>query len=190
MKLGILTSILILLLSSMAIPQVAVAQGQIIYVDADATGDKNGSSWEHALTSFQDGLAAAIAGDDIWVAAGTYTPTAQIDPGDARSATFQMKNGVGIYGGFDPSVEDDEWAERDWESNSTVLSGDIGSQGEKEGGIQRPNPTGPAGNSAPTQAPGRRLSIMDYARAAGLVSRFVRYTRSRSARSRQGILSV
>jgi hypothetical protein len=104
----------------------ALAQGVIIYVDADATGGaNNGSSWADAFLDLQDGLDAADAGDQIWVAAGIYLPTS----GQGRSVKFAMKNGVGIYGGFDPPV-DDTWAERDWESNVTILSGDIGVPGD------------------------------------------------------------
>ena len=42
-------------------------------------------------------LAAADASDEIWVAAATYKPTATAD----RTISFALKNGVGVYGGFD-----------------------------------------------------------------------------------------
>ena len=106
----------------------ALAQGTI-YVDVDATGANDGSSWEDAYTTLQPALDEAVAGDEIWVAAGTYTPTYLSDPSEPRSVTFQMKNGVALYGGFDPSVGDTEFEDRDWTSNETILSGEVGSPG-------------------------------------------------------------
>ena len=70
-----------------------------LFVDADATGNDNGTSWEDAFTTLQPALDAAVPGDAIWVAAGTYTPTHEFSPGDPRSATFQLKNGMALYGG-------------------------------------------------------------------------------------------
>ena len=51
--------------------------------------------------TLQDALVAASNGDEIWVVEGTYKP----DRGGGqtlgdRGATFQLKNGVAIYGGF------------------------------------------------------------------------------------------
>jgi hypothetical protein len=97
----------------------------IIFVDAHATGMNHGSNWTDAYTKLQDALSVAVSGDRIWVAAGTYKP----DQGGGqtvndRTATFQLKNGVKLYGGFtggETSVE-----QRNWKTNGTILSGDIG----------------------------------------------------------------
>src|SRR5437588_259599 len=48
------------------------APAAIIYVRSGATGPGNGSSWANAFPDLQAALAAASAGDQIWVAAGTY----------------------------------------------------------------------------------------------------------------------
>ena len=100
----------------------AIAAGGTIYVDADASPGGDGASWGTAYKYLQDALAAAVDGNDIWVAEGTYKP------GPSRSHSFQMKNGVGIYGGFagdeDPCSFD--LADRDFTTNETILSGDIG----------------------------------------------------------------
>ena len=80
------------------------------------------SSGRAAYTDLQAALGEVEAGQQIWVAAGTYKPTNSID----RLTSFQMVNSVAIYGGFDPSVGDDAWEDRDWANNVTVLSGDIG----------------------------------------------------------------
>ncbi len=96
----------------------------IKYVNLNATGGNNGNSWNNAHTDLQSALAAAVNGDEIWVAQGTYKPTTVID----RNATFQLKSGVGIYGGFiggETSLN-----QREWENNETILSGDIGTVGD------------------------------------------------------------
>ena len=105
--------------------QGAQAQSTIIYVDADSPGEVlDGTSWEEAFVYLGEALDAAESGDQIWVAEGTYKPPMAMLYG--RYATFQMKDRVAIYGGFDPTVGDDTWEERNWADNVTILSGDIG----------------------------------------------------------------
>jgi len=89
------------------------------YVDASASGANNGSSWTHAFTDLQSALAAAVPGDEIWVAA-TYTPA---PPGDAVSS-FVLREGVALYGGF--AGGETARNQRDWSAHATVLSGDVG----------------------------------------------------------------
>jgi predicted outer membrane repeat protein len=96
------------------------AKAGVLYVKADATGTSDGTtSWADAYSDLQDALFVAVAGDQIWVAAGTYTPGG---PG-ARAATFQLRSGVGIYGGF--AGTEVSRSERDPATNPTVLSGDL-----------------------------------------------------------------
>ncbi len=100
------------------------ALGAVRFVDASAVGANNGTSWANAFTKLQDALAVAVSGDELWVARGVYHPdegTAQTD-GD-RSATFQLKNGVAIYGGF--AGGETSVGQRNPSANVTVLSGDI-----------------------------------------------------------------
>ena len=98
-----------------------------IYVDANATGANNGSSWANAYKYLQNALAAAEPNHEIWVAQGTYRPDRDTNhPGGtgSRTATFQLKNDVAIYGGF-PSGGGN-WASRGPNIYQTILSGDIG----------------------------------------------------------------
>jgi hypothetical protein len=95
---------------------------QVHYVKWNATGANDGSSWADAYTDLQSALAAASNGDEIWVAAGTYKPTPTID----RSISFVLKNGVAVYGGF--AGTETAHTQRDYETNLTILSGDIGVQ--------------------------------------------------------------
>ncbi len=100
----------------------------ILYVDADATGANVGTSWVDAYTDLQDALAAAEADDQIWVAAGIYTPT---NAGGNRNDTFQLVNGIMIYGGFggagSPGFPKGEFLleYRNPALNRTILSGDL-----------------------------------------------------------------
>ena len=96
----------------------------ILFVKSDATGSNNGTSWTDAYTDLQSALSNATAGDTIWVAAGTYTPSV---PG-GNWATFQMVKRVGMYGGFNGT--ETSLSQRDYTSNQTILSGDIGVIGD------------------------------------------------------------
>ena len=65
--------VLITILIVCAIAPVA-ATGEIIYVDDDASGANDGSSWTDSYNDLQDALAVAQYGDEIRVAQGVYTP--------------------------------------------------------------------------------------------------------------------
>jgi predicted outer membrane repeat protein len=86
------------------------------YVSKTGNGS-DGKSWPKAFTRVQDALGASKSGDEIWVAAGIYTP------GNTVSDTFLLKVGVELYGGF--AATETERTQRDWENNLTILSGDI-----------------------------------------------------------------
>jgi len=102
-----------------------ILAGNIIYVDDDATGANDGSSWADAFNYLQDALAAVYSGDEIRVAQGIYKPDqgAGIAPGD-REATFQLKNGVTVKGGY-ASIGEPDPDVRDIGMCETILSGDI-----------------------------------------------------------------
>ena len=92
-----------------------------IYVDVNVEGgNQSGKDWPNALPSLQEGLFLADPGDTIWVAQGAYRPTA----GFQRSISFQLKQGVAIYGGFHGTETVLE--QRNPLAYPTLLSGNIG----------------------------------------------------------------
>jgi predicted outer membrane repeat protein len=117
-------------------------KGQILYVDHDATGANDGSSWFDAYQYLEEALSAANSGDEIWVAEGTYKPyiwkcllmiPPQCFPVESRIATFQLKNCVAIYGGFAGSETSRN--QRNWMVHKCILSGDIGTIGDNSDNI-------------------------------------------------------
>jgi len=99
----------------------------IIYVDTNATGKNDGSSWADAFVYLQDALTAAdnanVSDNEIWVAEGTYKPTS----GSSQSATFELVEYIEMYGGFDGTETSRN--QRDYANNVTILSGDIDNDG-------------------------------------------------------------
>ena len=90
----------------------------LIYVDDDANGLNNGSSWDDAYTAFDVALGNAVSPDYIWVAAGIYQS-------DDSPASFNLVDGVDVYGGFagdeDPNFD---LSDRNFSANKTELSGE------------------------------------------------------------------
>lgn len=103
------------------------ATASIIYVNQNATGNNDGSSWADAYIDLQDALDAYVD-EDIWVAAGTYLPTkdpfGSTTPNDSRDKTFFLPDSIKIYGGF--TGTETAISQRDIFNNTTILSGDIG----------------------------------------------------------------
>ncbi|GAB5417527.1 MAG: hypothetical protein Crog4KO_07990 [Crocinitomicaceae bacterium] len=82
----------------------------ILYVDLNATGNNDGTSWTDAYTDFQVALSVVTNSDSIWVAQGTYY------------GNFSRNSGnYAVLGGFD-GTETME-SQRDWEANPTILDG-------------------------------------------------------------------
>jgi hypothetical protein len=103
------------------------------FVDATRPVGGDGLSWETAFKYLQDALDATRRPmnriTEIWVADGTYTPDegATQTPGD-RGQSFDLIDGVAIYGGFGGYGDGDEAArmQRDPAEHQAILSGDLG----------------------------------------------------------------
>ena len=100
--------------------QTVLSSGNRWYVNAAVSSPGNGTSWACAFKDLQLATASSDAGDEIWVAAGTYKPTSGTD----RNISFSMKDNVAIYGGF-PNTGNPTMPDRDWVAHLTTLSGDI-----------------------------------------------------------------
>lgn len=102
---------------------------QITYVNQNANGENNGSSWENAFNDLDFAIENTNFGE-IWVAQGTYIPSTDLEgnvPSNEKLKTFRLKKDVAIFGGF--LGNETERDQRNWENNLTILSGDVGELG-------------------------------------------------------------
>jgi len=90
-----------------------------IYIDHEATGMNNGSSWTDAYNDLTEAIHASAQGDQLWIADGTYFPG---NGTQIRDTFFTLPHDLEIYGGFDGS--EINFNERDIEGNIVILSGD------------------------------------------------------------------
>jgi len=100
--------------------------GRVIFVDANATGSNDGTSWTDAYNYLRDALNNSQAGDEIWVADGTYYPdedAAEPNGTDEPNASFELVGKVAVYGGF--AGDEESLFERNLEQCKSILSGDI-----------------------------------------------------------------
>ena len=88
------------------------------FVDLNAAGANNGSSWTDAYTDLQTAIDSTASGE-IWVAQGLYVPS-----DSDLTVSFVLKDNIQLYGGFDG--QETTLAERDYLNNLTILSGDMG----------------------------------------------------------------
>ncbi|NVO03874.1 MAG: T9SS type A sorting domain-containing protein, partial [Bacteroidetes bacterium] len=103
------------------------------YVTSTGAGTFSGDSWANAIAGSLDrdangtiDLQDAINNSSntcIWVGAGTYKPTTGTD----RTKSFTLKSSVQIFGGFIGTETIS--SQRNLSSNSSILSGDIGTVG-------------------------------------------------------------
>ncbi len=103
------------------LPAQTAHAGTIRYVvPGGSTDNATCGSWEIGCELWYALATVAQPGDEIWVKTGTYKPS-----GTTTAATFSLRNGISIYGGFagTESARDT----RDWVNNVTTLTGSLGS---------------------------------------------------------------
>ena len=92
------------------------AVGNTLYVNKGVTASGSGSTWDDAFKDLYEAMEAARycnAITQIFVARGTYTPP--------LNASFVMKEGVKLYGGF--VGNENLLSDRNWTINETILQG-------------------------------------------------------------------
>jgi hypothetical protein len=103
-----------------------------IYVDLDAPGPYLGPDWQYAIPDLVGSLAVASecsGAREIWVKAGTYNPGSFL----SRAHTFQIQGELKLFGGFEGTELDT--SERNVSLNQTILSGDIGIEGDSSDNV-------------------------------------------------------
>lgn len=109
-----------------------------LYVKTGSPPGNTGLSWADAFGSLQSALALASkcsAITEIWVAAGTYSPSADEfgNPNpiwNTRTVTFSLRNGLAVYGGFAGNEAPDfDLSQRDFLSYRTILDGEFQNNG-------------------------------------------------------------
>lgn len=101
-----------------------------IFVDIDATGNNDGTSWANAFTSLQSAMDASDPfgySDTIWVAEGVYLPSSVVGNAPAGDSRYRAFHSIGknifIYGGFNGTETSID--QRDLQNHITILSGDF-----------------------------------------------------------------
>jgi hypothetical protein len=130
---------------------VHVRNGVVRYVKVSSAGAGDGSSWSNASNDLQAMINESCESDTVLVAEGTYKPKYTADGWNhatntypttdgGRNNAFVMKKGVKLYGGFVASPADGTKTRTTnttdlgmmkitQMTNKTILSGDIGTQG-------------------------------------------------------------
>jgi parallel beta-helix repeat protein/predicted outer membrane repeat protein len=88
----------------------------VLYAAPTTQGSGDCSGWANAC-ALRYALSIAVSGDEIWVKKEVHYP------GTSRTDTFTLKNNVALYGGF--AGNETSRDQRNWQSNVTILSGDI-----------------------------------------------------------------
>lgn len=105
------TTVLWILIAILLPAAPTAAAAKVFYVNASQTTNSppDGLSWPTAFPAVQQGLDAAGAGDEVWVAAATYLEN------------LELPAGVALLGGFAGGETDQ--TQRNWTNHLTILDG-------------------------------------------------------------------
>ena len=103
-----------------------------IYVDADAVGNNDGTSWANAFNAAEDAFTYCYSKSEIWVAEGTYVRTRA--DFNTNYAFIWEQDSIKVYGGFDGS--ETSLSQRDWDAHPTIFSGEYDNDGIKTNNAQ------------------------------------------------------
>ena len=123
-----LLKVTVLSFSLLALPVMAQKTLHVNISNGDDGND--GLKWSTAFKNIQPAIDAAVKGDTIKVAKGTYFPTNRISGSSSslgdRDRCFLFRRNIKIYGGFPAGATDiTTMNDRNWEKNITILSGDF-----------------------------------------------------------------
>lgn len=99
------------------------AHAAIIYVDGSISVSVDGSSWEDAYKTIQEGIDAAQPGDSVWVHGGAGIPPYK--PGTLRSDTIVFDKNIKLIGGFGGFEADTEEELANPIVFETIITGDL-----------------------------------------------------------------
>jgi len=116
-----------------------------LYVDDNAAGLNNGSSWTDAMTSLQEAIAVSKASNglinEIWVAQGSYKP------GLSRGLSFKMHEGLKLYGGFYGHETSIDQRVPNNVNSTSYLEGNIGTAAFEDNSFHIVDASGVTGNT-------------------------------------------
>lgn len=101
------------------------ALANVVYVRPDGNDSDDGSSWPAAKRTIQGGINEAVAGEEVWVAAGTYREN------------VTLKDGVAVYGGF--AGGESSRGDRRFARNVTTIDGGGAGNAVRVSGALREN---------------------------------------------------
>jgi predicted outer membrane repeat protein len=103
--------------------------GNRYYVNGNIPSSGNGLSWARAFKTIQEAINAPL-NSEIWVAQGTYFPTAYpencVGCDYVEDYTIYLKNNTKLYGGFNGT--ETQFSQRNVGLNPTIISGERGSE--------------------------------------------------------------
>jgi predicted outer membrane repeat protein len=113
----------VLAIENGTIPSDEPAPRPVRFVVPDGLSSGDCRSWESAC-QLDYALMVASNDEEIWVQTGIYAPA-----GSGRNATFFVKNGLAVYGGF--SGTENQRSQRNPSLYHVVFSGDLGNPGDQ-----------------------------------------------------------